>query len=57
MIKLHRGASASYAAFAKQIAEKEAEVNKRYEHNMLFPEQNDLVYVEISPCPIHSDLY
>ena len=53
MVKFHKFAADSYAALAKEIAA----INKRHEQNMLFPEQNKLVYVEIEPCPIHADVY
>ena len=56
MTKLNNEAAASYEPLAKQVAKKRTEINERYELNMLFPEQNKLVYVEVTPCPVHTEL-
>ena len=54
MIKLNKRAAESYADLASQIAQQQAIINQHYEKNMLFPEQNKLVFVEISGCTLHT---
>ena len=54
MIQLNKRAAHSYADLANQIAKQQAIINDHYERNMLFPEQNKLVYVEISGCTLHT---
>ena len=54
MIKLNKSAAESYADLANQVTQQQCIINKRYEQNMLFPEQNDLVFVEISGCTLHA---
>ena len=54
MIKLNKSAAESYADLANQVTQQQSIINQRYERNMLFPEQNNLVFVEISGCTLHA---
>ena len=54
MIKLNKQAAESYADLAKQVTQQQAIINEHYEQNMLFPEQNKLVFIEISGCTLHT---